>query len=105
MKQALRDKLIRAYEADPEIVCSKEDVDKTLGSDPHYLNDVFGITKSDLIRLERLGLALKARYETRHPKADLYNKLNEVRTRNGLKPEVCKTGTHRVRWLIFKEGF
>lgn len=89
-----------AYEKDPEILCDKSQVDNNLGHNPDYLLDIHGITKADLIRLERLGLAMKARYETRHPKAGLY----ESAYKQGLSPTqyVCKTGTHRVRWLIFK---
>lgn len=102
MKQELKAKLVMASRRDPELVCDKADTDKVLGHNPDYLLEVHSITKSDLIRLERLGLALKARYETRHPKADLIDKINAARPEE--KPLVCKTGTHRTRWLIFKEA-
>lgn len=72
-------KIKRAFERDPEIVTTREKAGETFGSNPDYLLDIFGIMKSDLQRLERYGMAIKARYET-------------------------KTGEHRVRWLIFKEA-
>ncbi len=97
-------KLKNAYEKDPKIFTERGAESETFGSNPDYLRDVFNITKNDLIRLEREGLAIKARYETRHPKAELYEKLNEARTKIGQQPIVCQTGTHRVRWIIFKEA-
>lgn len=56
-------------------MCSKEEIENTFGNNPAYLLDVFGITASDLLRLEKAGYAVKARYET-------------------------KQG-HRIRWVIF----
>lgn len=73
-------KLKRMFEVDPSIFCDKNKIEETLGSNPAYLEDVFGLTKSDLIRLEREGLAFKARYR------------------------VEKTGEHRVRWILFTEA-
>lgn len=81
------EKVLAAAEKDPSILCERGKEDECFGSNPDYLLDVHGITKSDLIRLEREGLALKARYETRHPKPDR---------------GVC--GTHRVRWILYKEA-
>ncbi len=83
-KQAL-DHLRRAAEKDPNIVTPREDIEKSLGSDPRTLSDL-GITGGDLLRLQRLGLAVKARYATS----------------NNKRPEV--TGPHRTRWIIFKEA-
>ncbi len=80
MNYALKARLRDAYERDPEILCPKDKIEETLGSDPHYLNDILGLDKSDLIRLERLGFAMKARYV------------------------VKGSGEHRVRWLIFQEA-
>jgi hypothetical protein len=77
---SVKAKLQKASIQDPSIICEKDKVSETLGSNPDYLKDVFNITKSDLIRLEREGLAMKARYE------------------------VEKTREHRIRWLIFKEA-
>jgi len=73
-----KDKVKAAALKDPEIICAKDKAGETLGSDAKYLEEILGIGKSDLIRLERLGLAVKARYET-------------------------KQG-HRIRWLIFSEA-
>jgi len=59
-----------------------------------------------LIRWERQGLAFKARYETRHPKQDKYDKFNaslEAHNPN-LPKSICPTGVHRVRWVIFSEA-
>lgn len=78
MSPALKTKLIKAFEKDPDILCRKAEVQETLGSDARYLDEVLGLNKSDLIRLERLGLSFKARYET-------------------------KAG-HRIRWVIYKEA-
>lgn len=78
--EKVREKVKRAVEIDPSIICPKAKVTETLGSDRHYLNDVLGLTKSDLIRLERLGLAVKARYV------------------------VQDTGQHRIRWILFEEA-
>lgn len=86
---------------DPNLCVEKGAIDTTFGHNPDYLLDTYGITKTDLIRLERLGLALKARYETRHPRAEFYEKLNEKRDPS-LPPFVCKSGTHRVRWVLFR---
>lgn len=79
MKSTLINKIKKAVEQDPKIICDRADIGDTFGNNPDYLLDVFGITKSDLIRLEREGYAMKARYE------------------------VEKTKEHRVRWVIFKE--
>lgn len=80
------EKFVDAYTADPGILCERGKETETFGSDAHYLNDILDLTKNDLIRLERLGYAIKARYVTknkRHPDID---------------------GPHRVRWLLFKES-
>ncbi len=73
----LKEKLNKAYEKDLSVACEASAVGETLGNNPTYLEEVHGITKSDLIRLERKALALKARY-------------------------VTPCGEHRVRWIIFK---
>ncbi len=79
-------KLKKAVEKDLEIVCAKADVATTLGSDANYLLDVLGITKSDLVRLERLGFAVRALYDT------------------GNRRNKGVVGPLRVRWVIFKEA-
>lgn len=78
MTEDLQRRIMKAAESDPDILCRRSEIESTLGSDAHYLANELGITKRDLIRLEREGLALKARY-------------------------VTKEGPHRVRWLIFFE--
>jgi hypothetical protein len=104
------EKLKIAAEADSTVVVNRKDAETTFGNNPDYLLDIHGITKSDLIRWERQGLAFKARYETRHPKQDLLDKLNEKRAElekssgSPLPPIVGKTGVHRVRWVIYKEA-
>ncbi len=89
MSEQIKKKIRIAAEKDPDILCSKEELGETLGNNPDYLEDVLGITKSDLIRLERLGLAMKARYST------------ENKT---LRGKLGVTGPHRTRWIIFKEA-
>lgn len=95
---------------DPKLCVKRDEMDKTFGHNPLYLLDTYGLTKSDLIRLERLGLATKARYEVRHPKANLWDKLDEKINEHNAKvsdenarlplvPRVC--GTHRTRWILF----
>lgn len=79
MSVALFHKLHKVFGLDPKVFCKKEEVVEVLGSNPDYLLEL-GLTKSDLIRLERLGLAVKARYV------------------------VEKTKMHRVRWLLFTEA-
>lgn len=86
MTQVLRLKLQQAYQTDPDIFSERGSEQETLGSDVHYLEDILHLDKSDLIRLEREGLAFKARYEMR---------------RRDSKPI---TGTHRTRWVIYKEA-
>ena len=98
MKQELLNKVKAAVEKDPEVVCGKEDIETTLGNDANYLKDIHGLTKNDLIRLERAGLALKARYATKGKR-----KCFTV-DKEGNKTTYDITGPHRVRWLIFKEA-
>lgn len=98
MKQSLLEKLKKAVEKDPDIICDRTSVEETLGSDANYLHDVLGLTKSDLIRLERLGFALKARYATQSKrKIAIKNSEGNIELKD-------VTGPHRVRWLIFKEA-
>lgn len=97
MKQVLKDKLLAAAAQDPSIFCERGKEDSTFGNNPQYLLDMFGITKSDLIRLERLGLAIKARYVTRNPRNVSYFKDAEGNP-------IPVDGPHRVRWLLFKEA-
>jgi len=97
MKAELKEKLLRAARGDRDLVCDRENLDKVLGHNPDYLKDVFDITKSDLIRLERLGLAMKARYVVEH-KRKRYVSVGAAIT------NIPVTGTHRVRWIIFKEA-
>lgn len=80
------EKVKLAAAQNPDILSDRSSVEETLGSNPDYLLDVWGIDKSDLIRLERKGLAMKARYQTT-------NKRNSK-----------ASGPHRVRWIIFKEA-
>lgn len=73
----LMTKVSEAATKDPELLSDRNQVTEVFGHNPDYLFDVFGITKSDLIRLSRKGLAVKAHYQT-------------------------KAG-NRVRWILFKE--
>lgn len=98
MKSDLILRLKAAAEKDPTIVCPREKSGETLGSNPDYLLEIHKITKSDLIRLERKGLALKARYEVTH-------KHKRYISVEALKKGVSVTGTHRTRWIIFTEAF
>lgn len=92
------DKVLAAVAKDPSILCERGKEGETFGHNPAYLADVFGITKSDLIRLERAGLAVKARYVTRNPRNVSY--FNDPVT----KEPIPVDGPHRVRWIIFKEA-
>ena len=96
MKAELSKKLQSAYEKDSDIFCEKSEAGETLGSNPNYLLDVFGITKSDLIRLERLGYAVKARYATVNPRKRFMFETAD-------KKPIFLTGPHRTRWIIFKD--
>lgn len=82
---------------DPKLCVSKDSVEETFGHNPDYLLDTYGITKSDLIRLERLGLAMKARYVTRNSRNISYFKDPDT------KESIAVDGPHRVRWILFKE--
>ena len=78
MTKQLRSKLEAGQQQDNNLLVPKDQAGNTLGHNPDYLDTELGITKSDLIRLERGGMALKARYDA--------------------------NGTHRTRWIIFKEA-
>lgn len=104
------EKLARG-EWDKSLYCTRGKEGETFGHNPDYLLDKHNLTKSDLIRLERKGLAIKALYEVRHPKADLWDaldkKLAEQHALNktampGPIPTVPrKNGNYRVRWILF----
>lgn len=79
--QRTLEKLQIAATTDPDILCDRSQIEETIGSDPKYLEEILNLTKGDLIRLERLGFAFKARYVTNSGK-----------------------GPHRIRWIIFKEA-
>lgn len=96
MKQSLKDKLMAAATQDPKLYAERGKEDETFGHNPEYLEDMFGITKSDLIRLERSGMAIKARYVTRNPRKVSYFNDEEGNP-------VAVDGPHRVRWILFKE--
>jgi hypothetical protein len=100
MRDSLKAKLKKAFEQDSDIFCAKADIETTLGSNPDYLKDVFQITKNELIRLERLGLAFKARYSTRN---NTKRKLRILDKDGILVSKHLITGPHRTRWIIFKE--
>lgn len=91
------EKVQAAAEKDDSIYTERGKETETFGHNPQFLLEVHGITKSDLIRLERLGLALKARYVTRNPRNVSYFNDNEG------KP-IPLDGPHRVRWILFKEA-
>lgn len=83
-------KVLKAAEKDPDILSNREDLQDTVGQDHRYLKTL-GLDKSDLIRLERLGLALKCRYVTKNKTG---RKVGDYEV----------TGPHRVRWVIFMEA-
>lgn len=93
------EKVLVAAEKDPSILIDRSDLNKTLGSNPAYLLDVHGITKSDLIRLEREGLAMKTRYEV-----SVKQKRYISRETAEQNPGAHITGTHRVRWVLFRKA-
>jgi hypothetical protein len=77
-------KLKDAAYLDSALLTPKAKAGETFGHNPAYL-ETLGLTKSDLIRLSRLGFALKARYATKNKK----------------RPHL--TGPHRTRWILFSE--
>jgi hypothetical protein len=81
---ALSDRLRAAVTQDPAILTERTELEKTLGQDPRWLSEL-GIEKADLIRLSRLGYAIKARYEIK-------------------KQRKKSTGPHRIRWIIFSDA-
>lgn len=91
MKQSLKDRIRLAAMQDKEILVSREQVESTLGQDPRYLQTL-GLEKSDLIQLERLGLAIKARYAT----------TNKAARWAHLEEDKRPTGPQRVRWIILQ---
>lgn len=94
MNPMLRMKIKLAAERDAELLTSKSDVETTLGHDAKYLLEQLDLSKNDLIRLERLGLAMKGRYATEGKRTILL--------KDGSKVGI--TGPHRIRWIIFKEA-
>lgn len=89
MKQSIKN-LISAYEKDPTILTDRGKVNETLGSDPRWLLEL-GLSKNDLIRLERLGLAYKAHYET-----------ETNRKKKRMVGQYTVSGPIRARWILFK---
>lgn len=77
MNKRIIQKITKAFEQDPDLLVTREQLQTTLGHNPAYLEEILGITKSDLLRLSRRGLALKAVYPT--------------------------VAGVRVRWFLFKE--
>lgn len=82
-------KLIGAYEKDPTILTDRSKIEETLGNDPRWLNEL-GLDKKDLIKLQKMGLAHKAYYETDR---------NKKRRMVG---NYMVTGPIRTRWILFK---
>jgi hypothetical protein len=91
------DKVKAAAEKDPSIMCERGTETEVFGHNPQYLLNEYGITKQDLIRLERLGLAAKARYVTK-------NTSGRWAFKDAEGNKIPLDGPHRVRWLIFKES-
>lgn len=91
------EKVLAAAEKDESVFTERGKETETFGHNPNYLLDRHGITKSDLIRLERSGLALKARYVTRNPRNVSYFNDKEGNP-------IPLDGPHRVRWILFKEA-
>lgn len=92
MNQTLKDVLALAVIQDPKIMVSKDEIEISLGEDTRYL-ETLGLTKRHLIRLERLGLAVKARYATE----------NKNPRHSKFLPENRPTGPHRNRWILIRE--
>lgn len=90
-------KVLAAAEKDQSIFTEKGKETETFGHNPSFLLDVHGITKSDLIRLERQGLAMKARYVTS-------NKSGRWQFKDAEGKPITYDGPHRVRWILFKEA-
>lgn len=101
MNPKLKQKLSLAFNKDPEILVGRDELETTLGSDAKYLSEQLGITKNDLIRLERLGFAIKARYSTENKRK---RKFKEYDSSGKVTKETFVTGPHRIRWIIFKEA-
>lgn len=78
MKQSLLDKIRTSAEGIKDFLVDPDKIQDSFGHSPQELENFFGITKSDLLRLERNKLALKASFR------------------------VDKTGEHRTRWVLFK---
>lgn len=91
------EKVLAAAEKDETIFTERGKETDTFGHNPLMLLEVHGITKSDLIRLERRGLAMKARYVTRNKTGKSYFKDKENQS-------VTVDGPHRVRWVLFREA-
>lgn len=91
------EKVKAAAEKDATIYTERGKESDTFGHNPLMLLEVHGITKSDLIRLERKGLAMKARYITRNTRNIGYFKNTEGKT-------IRVDGPHRTRWILFKEA-
>jgi hypothetical protein len=89
------DKVLAAAESDDTIFTERGKEMETFGHNPQFLLDAHGITKSDLIRLERLGLAKKARYVTR-------NKSGRWQFKDAEGEKIMYDGPHRVRWILFR---
>lgn len=84
----IKDKIRLAYMQDKTVCTKRGELSTTFGKNPLELLELYDITKADLIRLERRGFAMKARYATEN---------KTVRGRNGV------TGPHRIRWVIFDD--
>lgn len=91
------EKVKAAAEKDATIYTERGKESDTFGHNPLMLLEVHGITKSDLIRLERKGLAKKARYVTR-------NKSGRWQFKDAEGEKTMYDGPHRTRWILFKEA-
>lgn len=91
MKEELLARLKKALEKDPFIICKPEQFDKHPGRPLEYLEGL-GLLKSDLKRLERLKMAIRARYWD--------TPTMEYRRNPGSK--YC--GGHRLRWILLDIG-
>lgn len=86
----LKERIEKALQANPNIVVSPKDIENTLGFELEYLESL-GITKSDLKRLERHGLAVRG--YTNNGRGLFFNK-----EKNKWYKEF-RSG-HRVRWFL-----
>ena len=95
----MKERLEAAIQADPGMISLPENCDQHEGRPEAYLIDVLGLTKGDLQRLSRGGMAIKAYTKNRWNPGDKLPNGQEV------KPGVSYNGAgHRKHWIIVLRG-